>query len=145
MVVVAKETAVQETTASASDPWRESAQALARTHQMVQTAPGKPLLFLDRPHLQGHLLQQAYQKFAAAAQTELTVSYAGEWMLDNFYVIQQALRQIHDDIPAKYYHELPKLAETPLENYPRVYAIARTIIYLTRGHLAIDPLRDFLI
>src|SRR5262245_3986318 len=94
------------------DPWKQSAQELAQTHRAVRMVPGKHLLFLDKPQLQSSLLQQAYQHFAAAAQTELAVSYAGEWMLDNFYIIQQANRQIREDVPAKYYHELPKLADT---------------------------------
>ena len=39
-------------------------------------------------------------------------SRAGEWMLDNFYIVKQTLRQIEEDLPAKFSQELPKLGGT---------------------------------
>ena len=93
-----------------------------------------------REHLQDQqaLLRAAYQYFAQASDVQLAVSYAAEWLLDNFYLVEQALRQIREHMPAGYYRQLPKLTESPLEGYPRVYALAREIIGYFESQLDLD-------
>jgi len=42
-------------------------------------------------------------------------NHAGaEWLLDNFHVVEDQLRDIREHLPASYYKLLPKLAEGPL-------------------------------
>jgi cyclic beta-1,2-glucan synthetase len=98
---------------------------------------------LDCLREQEALLRHAYQYFARASDADLTLSYAAEWMLDNFYVVQQALRQIREDMPAGYYHRLPKLDTSPLEGYPRIYALAREIIKYCESYLDLDRVTRF--
>jgi hypothetical protein len=59
--------------------------------------------------------------FAQPSEVPGILSYAAEWLLDNFYIVQQAVRQIREDMPTGCYRRLPKLESTPLEGYPRVY------------------------
>ncbi|MCB0111876.1 MAG: hypothetical protein KDE53_38390, partial [Caldilineaceae bacterium] len=54
-------------------------------------------------------LDEAHTRFATDRSDGTLPSYAAEWMLDNFYVIQQALRQIKEDLPETFYGQLPKL------------------------------------
>jgi cyclic beta-1,2-glucan synthetase len=83
-------------------------------------------------------LRRAHRQIAAAAQETLAISYASEWLLDNFYVVEQALDQVEQDMPAGFYRKLPKLgADAPLPGYPRVYALAHT--YLAREDYQVDP------
>ena len=42
-----------------------------------------------------------------------------EWLLDNFYVVEEQLREIRDDLPRSFYRELPKTAS----GTPRIQAI----------------------
>ncbi len=42
-----------------------------------------------------------------------SLSEAAEWMLDNFYLVQQSCRQIREDMPPSFYRQLPKLAAGP--------------------------------
>ena len=44
-------------------------------------------------------------------------------MLDNFYVVEQTLQQIEQDLPQSYFDQLPKLRETALKGYPRAFAL----------------------
>ena len=44
------------------------------------------------------------------------------WLVDNFHIVEEQLREIREDLPPGFYRELPKLAEGPLEGYPRVSA-----------------------
>jgi hypothetical protein len=73
-------------------------------------------------------LDEAYSYFRKASHQKLSLTYASEWMLDNYYVIQQALKQIKEDLPLNYYRQLPKLAEGSLKDFPRIYAIASAVI-----------------
>ena len=49
---------------------------------------------------------------------DLAFSRAGEWMLDNFYVVEQTLHQIEEDLPESYYDQLPKLDNTCAKGIP---------------------------
>jgi hypothetical protein len=56
----------------------------------------------------GAFLQSAYRYFDKSSRTETTESYAAEWVLDNYYIIEQALRQINQNLPKDFYQRLPK-------------------------------------
>ncbi|MHB1295388.1 MAG: GH36-type glycosyl hydrolase domain-containing protein [Anaerolineae bacterium] len=120
----------------------QRARLVAEGHQIAPHAPAQRSL-LSRLPLHRQRLQQAYQRFREADEEVLTVSYAAEWLLDNFYLVEQALRLIREDIPEGYYRELPKLGATPLAGYPRVYGLAREIVLHLEGVLDISLVRRF--
>ncbi|MGZ9164581.1 MAG: hypothetical protein ACXW4U_05325, partial [Anaerolineales bacterium] len=47
----------------------------------------------------GSFLQSAYRYFDKSSRTEASESYSAEWVLDNYYIIEQALRQISQNLP----------------------------------------------
>ena len=52
-----------------------------------------------------------------------------EWLVDNFHIIADSLREVRCDLPPGYDELLPKLsAPPPLAGYPRVYAAALTLV-----------------
>jgi cyclic beta-1,2-glucan synthetase len=57
------------------------------------------------------LFKAAYNHFEAASKTQAVVSSASEWLLDNFYILEQALRVVEEDLPKEYYALLPKTAD----------------------------------
>ncbi|HEX3051259.1 MAG TPA: glucoamylase family protein [Aggregatilineaceae bacterium] len=68
------------------------------------------------------------------------VSYAGEWFLDNFYLIQQNLQQILEDMPSSFYKKLPTLITT---EYPRVYILAHAILDTTDASFNLQQIKNF--
>ena len=72
----------------------------------------------------GRVLLEAYRGVEQAVRDERPITPADEWLLDNFYLAQQQIRQIRKDLPREFYRGLPKLAEGPLEGYPRVFGLA---------------------
>ncbi|HEY7426134.1 MAG TPA: glucoamylase family protein [Gemmataceae bacterium] len=98
----------------------------------ARTATEGPLL--QQLARNGRLLVEAYRKIAEAAQN-LTLTPDAEWLLDNFYIVEEVLREIRHDLPRGYYQKLPKLAGTPLAGYPRVYALALALIAHTDSNL----------
>jgi hypothetical protein len=65
------------------------------------------------------------------------ITPAGEWLLDNFYLIEEHIRTGKRHLPKGYSHELPRLVNSPLEGLPRVYDIAQEII--SHGDGRVDP------
>ena len=49
---------------------------------------------------------------------------AGEWLLDNFYLIEEQIRTARRHLPRGYSRELPRLTEARPAGFPRVYDIA---------------------
>jgi cyclic beta-1,2-glucan synthetase len=117
-------------------------QAVAPRSAQGQPPAGKPSLlnYLDE---QSALLQSATQRFRETPEKE-SLSYAAEWMLDNFYLVQQTLRQILEDMPPEFYRQLPKLVAAPLAGYPRVYAVAQELVVIQTAHLDLDRVKRFI-
>src|ERR1700756_1434410 len=102
---------------------------------------GRPLL--PRVLENGRLLLEYYQATARAIQREQTITPAAEWLVDNFYIVEEQLREIRDDLPPGYYHKLPKLASGHLEGYPRVFGVAWAFVAHTDSQFDPELLRRF--
>ena len=61
---------------------------------------GRPLL--PRVLENGRLLLEYYQAIARSIQREQTITPAAEWLVDNFYIVEEQLREIRDDLPPGY-------------------------------------------
>ena len=58
-----------------------------------------------------------------------------EWLVDNFHIIEDSLREVRRDLPPGYDELLPKLSVPPLRGYPRVYALALALVAHTDSEL----------
>jgi cyclic beta-1,2-glucan synthetase len=72
----------------------------------------------------GRVLLEAYQGVERAVREERAITPADEWLVDNFHIAQEQIRQIRKDLPRGFYRGLPKLADGPLAGYPRVFGLA---------------------
>ncbi len=104
---------------------RSVAIRLGRAHR-VSEHPGRHTVLLDRSSDLEASLKDSYQRLQSEVQA--ASSYGAEWLLDNFYLVQQALRDIRSDMPRRYYRQLPTLDSTPQAGLPRIYDLARSII-----------------
>jgi len=79
-----------------------------------------------------------YQLISAAASAPaMPLTPAGEWLKDNYNLVERQLQQIRDDLPYGFYYQLPKLANGPLNGYPRVLSLAWS--YVAHTDSLIDP------
>jgi cyclic beta-1,2-glucan synthetase len=77
-------------------------------------------------------------KEAAAANRR--IAPAGEWLLDNFYLIEEQIRMARRHLPKGYSRELPRLLNGPLAGFPRVYDIALETISHGDGRIDLESL-----
>ena len=54
---------------------------------------------------------RAYRAIGAAAGEGRPISPAAEWLLDNYHLVEEQIREIRQDLPPSFYRLLPKLAE----------------------------------
>ena len=59
----------------------------------------------------GERLTAMYHASSRAVREGAPISFAAEWILDNFHVIHDQLRECTEDLPMKYYLGLPTLAD----------------------------------
>src|SRR6202142_2805408 len=102
---------------------------------------GRPLI--PRVAENGRVLLEYYRATAKAIQEEHAITPAAEWLVDNFYIVEEQLREIRDDLPVGYYRKLPKLASGHLQGYPRVFGVAWAFVAHTDSRFDPEVLRRF--
>ena len=93
----------------------------------------------------GHVLRKCYATIAETAREKRTITPAAEWLLDNFHIVEEQLRQLDRDLTPRHCRSLPALAEGPLSGYPRAYGIAWALVAHTDSRFDAALLRRFLI
>ena len=61
----------------------------------------------------------------------IKIHSAGEWILDNFYIIEENFKIIQKDINIKKYKNLPAIATGKYEGFARAYVLAAEIVAFT--------------
>jgi len=89
----------------------------------------RPPQLLLRESFKG--LSNTYRRLVEAAGQKQPLAPAAEWLLDNFYVIKEAARQLQEDLPWSYYRLLPKLEGGSHSGRPRVFSIISHLADLT--------------
>lgn len=89
------------------------------------------------------MLLAAYRSITLAASKGGNITPAGEWLVDNYHVIEQQIRKIHSDLPPSFYRELPKLADGPFIGYPRVFGMAWACVAHSDSRFDLAALRRF--
>lgn len=68
---------------------------------------------------------------------------AGEWLLDNFYLIEEQILVAKNLLPKGYAKKLPRLKKGPSKGLPRVYDIALETIAHGDGRVELESLSSF--
>src|SRR5437867_889608 len=122
----------------------QHAESLAAAQRVLRQS-GRGRRLLQRVEHNGRVLRESYRVIANTIREERAITPAAEWLVDNFHVVDEQLREIRDDLPPGFYRELPKLAEGPFVGYPRVYGIAWAFVAHTDSRLDPESLRRFVL
>jgi cyclic beta-1,2-glucan synthetase len=76
----------------------------------------------------GRFLMRAHERIVEGGQRRDDRGLDAEWLLDNFHIVEEVLREVRQDLPSGYDEELPKLAIPPAVGYPRVHALALALV-----------------
>ncbi|GMU21218.1 MAG: hypothetical protein AMXMBFR13_13110 [Phycisphaerae bacterium] len=120
---------------------KQHAKALAGWHE-VDERKGRDRL-LPRLAENEAVLLNAYGLVSAAAKKGLHIAPAAEWLLDNFYLIEEQVRTARRHLPKGYSRELPRLVNGTRAGFPRVYDLALELISHLDGRIDAESLSSF--
>nr|WP_245224282.1 glucoamylase family protein [Rhizobium halophytocola] len=75
---------------------------------------------------------RVYRTTAADVETGATITPAAEWLLDNHYIIEEAIQEVRRDFPKKFYRQLPTMNIAGNE-MPRTLALAWLFVAYTHS------------
>ena len=90
------------------------------------------------------ILLRANKLLNEAAKAKQIITPAAEWVLDNYYLIEEQIRLAQKYLPEGYSRELPYLSRGPMAGYPRIYDIAMEMVSHGDGRLDIKGLSAFI-
>ena len=119
------------------------AEDLARQHKQATVNKGSSKIF-SRFRENQELVQQAYEFFYEKALTSEKIPPGAEWILDNYYIISEQIREVKHLLPRSYYRSLPKLKTKEWYGLPRAYQLACVYIAHTDSLINDDSLTSFI-
>ncbi|MBP6680057.1 MAG: hypothetical protein KA166_02630, partial [Saprospiraceae bacterium] len=117
------------------------AASLAETHTLSSELATEQLL--KRLDENEAILLEVRNLLIESAKENSSISPAGEWLLDNFYSIEEQIQIGKKHFPKSYSDTLPRLAKGPFAGLPRVYHIALEIIAHSDGRVDPENLYSF--
>ena len=124
-----------------ADQMEQHGKVLALSHKLAAgRAPDK---LLARLAANESILVAVCKRLTDAVTAKRRITPAGEWLLDNFYLIEEQIRTAKRHLPKGYSRELPCLTHGPSAGCPRVYDIALETIAHGDGCVHTESLSRF--
>ena len=107
---------------------------IARSHPVVRSA--KSLHWLVRRLNSNYsFIIGIYKALNIDIRESFPTAPAAEWLLDNFYIIEEQVKLIRKNLSRGRHSKLPVLKEGYLKGYPRIYAIALEMVAHSNGSI----------
>ncbi len=123
----------------------EHARRLAASFTVSRRPLGGGRTHLRRLAENRRALTETYNLLAGDVRRGELASPAMEWLLDNFYVIAGAGRDVVRDLPPAYFRRLPTIAADDFQGMPRIYALALELIRTSSGQIDAQRLSRFIV
>ena len=117
------------------------AKALAASHQ-VDAHQGSNRLLARLG--QNEDVLRAFNRATLTVDRTRRITPAAEWLLDNFYLIEEQIQLARRHLPRGYSRELPRLLNGPSAGLPRVYDIVLELIAHVDAQIDAGPLSAFI-
>ena len=115
--------------------------ALARAHAIsIRRVPD---LLLGRLEENEHVLDDARRQLTRMVREDLRITPAGDWLLDNYQLIEEQIRTARVHLPKGYSRELPTLQAGPAAGMPRVFHLAMEAIAHGDGRIDAETMSRF--
>ncbi|MFC5760791.1 GH36-type glycosyl hydrolase domain-containing protein [Rhizobium sp. GCM10022189] len=82
---------------------------------------------------------RVYRTTAADVEAGEAITPAAEWLLDNHYIVEEAIHEVRRDFPRRFYRELPLMKVGGVE-IPRTLALAWLYVAHTHGTISQESL-----
>ncbi|MBX2924583.1 MAG: cyclic beta 1-2 glucan synthetase [Chitinophagaceae bacterium] len=118
------------------------ARSMARQHILIKGQPSERML--KRLNENEAVLVEVHQLLTETVKINRRIVPAGEWLLDNFYLIEEQIYTGKKHLPKKYSKGLPQLANGSSAGLPRVYDMIVELISHSDGRVDMESLSEFI-
>ncbi|HEV7231662.1 MAG TPA: hypothetical protein VGO45_10060, partial [Bacteroidia bacterium] len=125
-----------------SDQMERFGKMLAGTHKL-STKPAQDHL-LRRLAENEIILHEVRKLLTDSIRRKYQITPAGEWLIDNFYLIEEHIRNAKMHFPKDYSEDLPQLYGGESAGLTRIYDIVLQIISHSDGRIDIQSLSGFM-
>ena len=91
-----------------------------------------------------NFIAKVYNLLNEHIKKEIHIHPAGEWLLDNFYIIEENVKMLEREITQKKYVNLPGIANGPYRGFARIYVVASEIVAYTDNKIETESLENLL-
>src|SRR5213082_3807080 len=120
----------------------QHAASLAAAQQVTRRRTARRSLSVRLRDNESALLA-AYRAIVAAVADGRAITPAAEWLIDNYHLVEDQIREVRQDLPPVFYRLLPKLASGPFNGYPRVFGLAWAFVAHTDSRFDPEMLQRF--
>jgi len=124
-----------------ADQMEQHAILLAAAHDVNNSS--RRVHLLKRLDENEQVLAATCRGLTQAVLAKLRITPAGEWLLDNYYLVEEQIRSARKHLPTGYSRELPRLARGQSTGLPRVYDLALELISHGDGRVDAQTLARF--
>ena len=89
------------------------------------------------------VLREAYEAISEAVKAKRLITPAADWLVNNFHIVEDQLRDIRTLLPKRFFARLPALDAGPLAGLPRIYGMAWAFVAHTDSRFDPDLLLRF--
>ena len=125
-----------------SDQLDRHGKVLAKSHKIRKGFSVDKLL--KRLEDNDRTLLEVRNLLVESLRADKTITPASEWLLDNFYLVEEQVVIARKHLPKGYSEALPYLAEGMSAGMPRVYDIVLEIIAHSDGRVDVNSLTSFI-
>ncbi len=90
------------------------------------------------------VIYQVYNLLNEHLKLGISIHPAGEWLLDNFYIIEETVKQIQKELTLKKYTNFVGIANGQYKGFARIYVIASEIVAYTDNKIEKKELEEYL-
>ena len=89
-------------------------------------------------------IEEVYNLLNEHLKLGINIHPAGEWLLDNFYIIEETVKQIQKELPLKKYINFVGIANGEYKGFARIYVLASEIVAYSDNKIEKENLSDYL-
>ena len=90
-------------------------------------------------------IEEVYNILNEHLKLGINIHPAGEWLLDNFYIIEETVKQIQKELPLNKYTNFVGISNGEYKGFARIYVLASEIVAYTDNKIERENLEDYLI
>lgn len=90
------------------------------------------------------VIEQVYNLLNEHLKLGISIHPAGEWLLDNLYIIEETVKQIEKELTLKKYTNFVGIGNGPYKGFARIYVLASEMVAYTDNKIGRKDLEGYL-